>query len=330
MTANCSSAARAREYQLTILDTKPLLTRLGDQIAFARSEFRQDPRGFTTQLAKDLLSNKTALFAIVVIGVGVLVVIDNASLFRGLYPPPVSESPEVVLMNIGNGPSCAGFNEGGGQGSGFTPRPASSTVLSAMPIPTPMTCPIRLVAATHIDPPLWNDLKEPVYGEPISTFETSSPGPHEGEGFGTDEGVGIGAGDGPGVDPGFGSGIGGGWGQNGCCGDGSGGGTGAGGGGGSSECYFVNEVDQRPRVLSKPEPQYTEEARAHQISGTVVLRAIFASSGEVVQVRALDTLPFGLTETAIAAAREIKFVPAMKNGRPVSVYMHLEYNFSLY
>jgi protein TonB len=92
----------------------------------------------------------------------------------------------------------------------------------------------------------------------------------------------------------------------------------------------VSQVDQRPQVLSKTEPQYTEEARRNQITGTVMLRAIFSSAGEVVQIRALNTLPFGLTERAIAAARQIKFVPAMKGGHPVSVFMQLEYNFNLY
>jgi TonB family protein len=80
----------------------------------------------------------------------------------------------------------------------------------------------------------------------------------------------------------------------------------------------------------KPEPQYTEEARRNQITGTVVLRVVFESSGEVVQIRAVRTLPFGLTERAIAAARQIKFAPAMKSGHPVSVHMQLEYNFNLY
>lgn len=91
-----------------------------------------------------------------------------------------------------------------------------------------------------------------------------------------------------------------------------------------------NEVEQRARLLSKPEPQYTEEARRNQVTGTVMLRAVFASSGEVVQIRALSSLPYGLTERAIAAAREIKFVPAMKGGRPVSMFMQLEYHFNLY
>ena len=36
------------------------------------------------------------------------------------------------------------------------------------------------------------------------------------------------------------------------------------------------------------------------------------------------------TEKAIAAARKIRFIPAMRNGRPVSVHMQLEYNFNLY
>ena len=91
-----------------------------------------------------------------------------------------------------------------------------------------------------------------------------------------------------------------------------------------------SEVDQRVRLLFKPEPQYTEEARRNQITGTVMLRVIFSSEGEVDQIRAVRTLPFGLTERAIAAARQIKFVPAMKGGHAVSVHMQLEYNFNLY
>ena len=110
----------------------------------------------------------------------------------------------------------------------------------------------------------------------------------------------------------------------GCCGNG-------GGPNGSLDHPFTgSQVEQRARLLTKPEPQYTDEARKNQIIGTVRLRVIFSSTGEVVQIRALDTLPFGLTERAIAAARQIKFIPAMKGGQPVSVFMQLEYNFHLY
>jgi hypothetical protein len=38
-------------------------------------------------------------------------------------------------------------------------------------------------------------------------------------------------------------------------------------------------VTSKARVLSKPEPTYTEAARKNQITGTVVLRAVFSSGG---------------------------------------------------
>ena len=141
--------------------------------------------------------------------------------------------------------------------------------------------------------------------------------------MGTNEGLGVGPGDGNGYGPGHKRNTGGeGDPQDGCCGPG--------GGQGGDPTFTSREVEQRARLLLKPEPQYTEEARRNQISGTVMLRVIFSSSGEVVQIRALRTLPFGLTERAIAAARLIKFVPAVKGGRAVSVHMQLEYNFNLY
>ena len=43
-----------------------------------------------------------------------------------------------------------------------------------------------------------------------------------------------------------------------------------------------------------------------------------------------ESLPFGLTEAAVAAAKRIKFVPAAISGKPVSTYMQLEYNFAIF
>lgn len=94
--------------------------------------------------------------------------------------------------------------------------------------------------------------------------------------------------------------------------------------------YSGREVTTRARLLSKPEPQYTERARSNQITGTVVLRAIFAADGKVKHILLLSGLPDGLTEAAIRAAQRIKFVPATIDGRPVSMFIQLEYNFNLY
>ncbi len=97
-----------------------------------------------------------------------------------------------------------------------------------------------------------------------------------------------------------------------------------------AEIYKSSEVATRARVLRKPEPSYTGEARNNQVTGTVVLRCIFAADGRVRNIYVIRGLPDGLTERAIEAARKIKFIPAMKDGKPVSMWMQLEYNFNLY
>lgn len=90
------------------------------------------------------------------------------------------------------------------------------------------------------------------------------------------------------------------------------------------------EVTAKAIIAAKPQPQYTEAARKAQVTGTVVLRAVFSSSGAVTSIRAISGLPYGLTERAIVAARNIRFVPAVKDGHFVSMWFQLEYNFNLY
>jgi protein TonB len=89
-------------------------------------------------------------------------------------------------------------------------------------------------------------------------------------------------------------------------------------------------VDTKARLIKKPEPTYTEKARSKLIIGTIVLRCIFAADEKVTNIYVVVGLPYGLTENAIQAARKIKFVPATKDGKNVSTWMQLEYNFNLY
>lgn len=91
-----------------------------------------------------------------------------------------------------------------------------------------------------------------------------------------------------------------------------------------------SEIMHKARVLSKPGPDYPDSAKAAGVTGTVVLRAVFAADGTVRHILVLNGLPYGLTEAAIRAARAIKFVPATIDGRAVHMYIQLEYNFHLY
>lgn len=94
--------------------------------------------------------------------------------------------------------------------------------------------------------------------------------------------------------------------------------------------FRSKEVDVKARILNKPPPQYSEAARQDQVTGTVILFAILTADGKVTAIHPLKSRPRGLTEQAIKAARQITFIPAMKNGKPVSMSIQLEYNFNLY
>jgi TonB family protein len=83
-------------------------------------------------------------------------------------------------------------------------------------------------------------------------------------------------------------------------------------------------------VAKKREPGYTTDARKDKIEGTVILRCVFAANGKVTNIRILSGLPDGLTDRAIKAAQKIRFKPATKDGKPVSMWMQLEYNFNLH
>lgn len=98
----------------------------------------------------------------------------------------------------------------------------------------------------------------------------------------------------------------------------------------SEKSYTGKQVDQKARLIMKIEPQYTEEARQRMVTGTVILKAIFSAKGSVVNIVTVSALPSGLTERAIEAAKKIKFIPAVKDGKYVPMWMQLEYNFNLY
>lgn len=89
-------------------------------------------------------------------------------------------------------------------------------------------------------------------------------------------------------------------------------------------------MTQKAIFISQPAPGFTVEAHENFIRGVVRLRAVLMKTGEVTNIAVVLGLPGGLTEKAIVAARGIKFRPAMKDGRPVSQWITLEYNFNTY
>ncbi|MFL6257727.1 MAG: energy transducer TonB [Pyrinomonadaceae bacterium] len=227
---------------------------------------------------------------------------------------------------------------GGGGGGRQEQTPASAGKLPPAQLVPPIVTPdpksppvnphLAVMPNMNVDPMLAKvDAREIPYGLPNSTATVPSSGPGRGGGMGDGSGGGMGTGDGTGLGPGRGYNTGG--------GDPNLGGGGPGGGGGGAPVDYnrpfkQSEVTRKALITFKPEPGFTEEARKNNVTGVVRLRAILHASGGIQSISVVKGLPDGLTEKAITAARQIRFTPAEKDGRAVSQYVVLEYNFNIY
>ena len=306
--------------------------------------------------SRSVVAGMVTSFAFLFAILGVIVWLEHRNKQQQLLAQDNNELQVEQLIDIPDeqptpDPGPAGLNKGSGGGSkpkqerpgggggggreeakpasfGKTPQASLDVPQIIPPDPKPpqiknpaLPVPATLNADPLLIPP---DARVLPYGDPKSKSTDPSSGTGSGNGIGSGTGTGIGSGEGNGFGPGRGGNVGG--------GDFNAGGGGAGGGGGGdySKIFTGKDVTTKARLISKPEPQYTEDARKNQVTGTVVLKVVFASSGQVTNIRTVSGLPNGLTERAIAAARQIKFVPATKDGHQVSMWMQLEYNFNLY
>lgn len=84
-----------------------------------------------------------------------------------------------------------------------------------------------------------------------------------------------------------------------------------------------------PRVLRRVEPVYPPAALKIRAEDFVVLELIINTEGAVQSVKALREAPWGMTDSAIKAAREWVFEPSTLNGRPVSIRYQLTIRFHI-
>jgi TonB family protein len=90
------------------------------------------------------------------------------------------------------------------------------------------------------------------------------------------------------------------------------------------------------KLLSHPPANYTLRARKDSVEGDVKLKIAFLSDGKIGEVVDITEKnkeklsEYGLTANAIEAARKIKFIPAKRNGKAISVTKVVVYNFTLY
>jgi periplasmic protein TonB len=272
-----------------------------DELIFS---FERQPKRMSSALVGSLLTHGL----LVLIGVGL-------TLLPEPKPQAVVAEPnrEIVYLAI------PGPGGGGGGGGDRTPDPPRKAELPGKdkltvpavkppdvspkppepepPKPENLTIPAKTIADS--DQPL------PGVVETVADLSTTAGSGTDGGG-GTGPGGGSGPGRGPGLGPGEGGGMGGG-------------------------VYRAGSGVELPRVIREVKPQYTADAMRAKVQGVVMVEAIVqpdGSVGNVQIVRSLDQT-FGLDHEALKAAKQWRFVPGTRFGRPVPVAVTIELTFTL-
>jgi TonB family protein len=207
-----------------------------------------------------------------------------------IAPPPAVKQPKLLKSNAG---------AGGGQHSPLPP------LKGPLPKPAPRVFTPPLVTIDHpalvmdaslIAPPDAWAAPTSAIGNPLGVFNGGAPGNHSG--IGGDGGVGIGRSRGFGPE-------------------------------GDSAGYSVGNGITAPSVLSRVDPEYSEEARKAKYSGSVMLSIVVNADGRADNIKVIKSLGMGLDEKAIEAVERWRFRPGTKDGVPVRVRAQIEVNFRL-
>jgi TonB family protein len=253
---------------------------------------------------------------------------DDVSMLAYIGPvepePLIEEEPPKKNKDDGGGGGGGGKENPEPATKGRLPNQVDKPVMPPQPLPQ-LTNP-TLANPNETQGKIKRDKTDEPVGVPTGSLASRlSSGGGSGGGIGSGRGSGVGGGIGTGEGNGIGSGSGNG------NGNGNGDGNGDGDGGAPPAVKKpVVAVTEPFRIISRPRPPYTDAARQNQVTGVVRVRVTFLASGQVGSVSAVNGLPYGLTEQAIAAAKGIKFEPAKRNGVPVPTTKVIEYNFSIY
>jgi TonB family protein len=140
------------------------------------------------------------------------------------------------------------------------------------------------------------NIDAPNIGNPLAAVGPASNGTGIGHGIGPGKGNGVG----PGEGNGFGGGV-----------------------------FKVGGGVTSPVPISKPEPEYSEEARKAKHQGDVILSVVVDEKGMPQNITVRRGLGLGLDEKAIEAVQKWRFKAGMKDGKPVAVQVTVQVSFHL-
>lgn len=319
-------------------DQPNLITRLAVEFLETSKELRRDPKRYLKDAFRgDHLGDKRRMmllrFGLAISGIIYCVIFATVLILGGINrsETETASAPDIFYLlppfnpqrlppDLPKAEDKSGGGGGGGNRSltlaskGEFPLPSTVQIVAPTTRPTLTPPVLAIIPTVNVDPALLKRSEIAPMGLPDGIEGPPSDGPGRDGGFGSGRKGGVGSGNGIGVGPGEEKGI----------------GDGSYSRGGDPDARGRHEpVDSKPAALNRPRPNYTEEARKNKLQGVVRVRVLVGSDGIVKQVRPITYLPDGLTEEAIRAASQMRFRPAMRNGRGVDYWLPVDIEFNL-
>jgi protein TonB len=94
------------------------------------------------------------------------------------------------------------------------------------------------------------------------------------------------------------------------------------------EIYEFFAVSEKPVLIKKVQPHYPPLAIIAEIEGTVTVKVLIDTKGNIEKAEILKSIPM-LDDAALVAAMQCKFKPAKQRDKFVKVLMSIPFKFSL-
>jgi TonB family protein len=96
---------------------------------------------------------------------------------------------------------------------------------------------------------------------------------------------------------------------------------------GDGSSVRIDDTVQAARLIEKPDPVYSREARQARLQGRVRLQIVVARDGHVEDLKLVFGHPL-LVSAAVEAVRQYRYKPTLLNGKPVQVTSQVEVLFT--
>jgi len=99
----------------------------------------------------------------------------------------------------------------------------------------------------------------------------------------------------------------------------------------ASKIYAFKELDRAPEVIKTVKPEYPEKLKREEIEGSVFVEVSLDENGVPIMVKVIKSSGYPeMDSAATKAAKEMRFTPALKDGKAVRTKIIVPMRFTLH